>query len=63
MRKGGFIRKALLVGAITWVFGEVFFSSGLVIQSPSLLLLGRIALLVVAAWAVITLLAQRVEKR
>jgi hypothetical protein len=62
MSKSGFIRKTLIIAALTWAWFHFFLSGGHYVRSPSLLRFGRIAVVVMAVWGVITLLAHRMRR-
>lgn len=59
MSKSGFIRKAIIIAALTWAWVHFFFSDGQYIQSPNLRRFGQIAIVIMSVWGIITLLAHR----
>lgn len=62
MARGGFIRKTIAVCALTWVVVHFLLSDGQFIQDPWLRWIGKAAVVVIAAWGVVNMLSQRVEK-
>jgi len=59
MNKRGLIRKTLIVVGLTWLWLNFFFSDSRFISNPAQRRAGQIAVLVIAVWGVITLLADR----
>lgn len=62
MSKSGFIRRTLIITGLTWVWFHFFLSEGHYIRSQYLLRFGRIAVVVIAVWGVLTLLSQRLDR-
>ena len=62
MNKSGFVRKTLLIAGLAWSWFFCFLSDSHYIQSQFLLWFGRIAVVVIAVWGVLTLLSQRLDR-
>jgi len=62
MNKSVFVRKTLLIAGLAWLWCYCFLSDSHYIQSQFLLRFGRIAVVVIAVWGVLTLLSQRLDR-
>jgi hypothetical protein len=58
-RKSGFIRKAIILIALGWLFAHVLVSNGHVVRSQEMRGIAQVAIVVMTAWGIVTLLANR----
>ena len=63
MRKSGFIRKALIMLGLAWLWFHFFLSGSQFIQSGHLRRVARVAVVAIAVWGVLALLSHRVGPR
>lgn len=61
MRKRGLVRRIAAVAGLTWLASQIFLSTGQYIRSESMRELAWTALIAIAAWGVITLIAGRMN--
>ena len=61
MRRRGLLRRAIAVVGVTWLASRLFLSNGQYIRKESLRELAWVALVAIAAWGVITLVAGRMH--
>lgn len=61
MRKSGFLRKAFLIAGIGYFFAQCFLSDSHYVGDPSKREMGIYGIYAIAAWGVVTLLANRMR--
>ena len=61
MRRRGLIRRIIAVAGVTWLTSHIFLSNGQYIRNESLRELAWAALVAIAIWGVLTLIAGRMN--
>ena len=59
MNKAGFLRRALIACGLGWLFVHQFLSDSRIIASAEMRHIGRVGIVVIAVWGIVTLLASR----
>ena len=59
MNKAGFLRRAVIVYGLGWLFVHQFLSDSRTIASAEMRHIGNVGIVVIAVWGIVTLLASR----